>query len=104
MKTKLLTILLPAVLLTAALAVSNAQKGNKEKPKHADKITASLPAKAPAKPKTTRKVLVFSKTAGFRHRDTTALAAVPGRQACQKSSRRRSGSYKAGRFSGRGGL
>ena len=67
MKTKLLTILLPAVLLTAALAVSNAQKGKKEKPKHADKITASLPAKAPAKPKTARKVLVFSKTAGFRH-------------------------------------
>jgi len=67
MKIKLLTILLPAGLLAAALTASNAQKGNKGKPKNADKITASLPAKAPAKPKAARKVLVFSKTAGFRH-------------------------------------
>ena len=67
MKIKTLTILLPAGLLAAALTVSNAQKGNKAKAKHADKITASLPAKAPAKPKAARKVLVFSKTAGFRH-------------------------------------
>ncbi|MFP6874922.1 MAG: ThuA domain-containing protein [Verrucomicrobiales bacterium] len=67
MKIKLLTILLPAGLLAVALTASNAQKGNKAKPKNADKITASLPAKAPAKPKAARKVLVFSKTAGFRH-------------------------------------
>ena len=32
-----------------------------------EKIMAALPEKAPAKPKQPRKILVFSKTAGFRH-------------------------------------
>lgn len=35
--------------------------------KFLDKITAALPDKAPAQPKQPRKVLIFSKTAGFRH-------------------------------------
>lgn len=32
-----------------------------------DKITAALPESAPAKPKQPRKLLIFSRTAGFRH-------------------------------------
>ena len=32
-----------------------------------DKITQALPAKAPAPPKQPRKILIYSKTAGFRH-------------------------------------
>src|SRR5205823_4128283 len=36
-------------------------------PKMVEKVTAALPDKAPAKPKATRNILVFSKTAGFRH-------------------------------------
>jgi hypothetical protein len=35
--------------------------------KFLDKITQALPDQAPAKPKQPRKVLIFSKTAGFRH-------------------------------------
>lgn len=37
------------------------------KPDVLKKIEAALPDKAPAKPKQTRKILVFSKTNGFRH-------------------------------------
>ncbi len=37
------------------------------KPENIEKIKAALPDKAPAKPKKTRKVLLFSKTNGFRH-------------------------------------
>jgi type 1 glutamine amidotransferase len=35
--------------------------------KFLDKITAALPEKAPARPKQPRKILIFSRTAGFRH-------------------------------------
>src|ERR1043165_425484 len=35
--------------------------------KAADKLEDALPAKAPAEPKAKRKVLIYSKTAGFRH-------------------------------------
>lgn len=35
--------------------------------KFLDKITAALPDKAPAQPKQARKVLIYSKTGGFRH-------------------------------------
>lgn len=37
------------------------------KPEVVEKIKAALPAAAPAKPKAERKVLIFSKTNGFRH-------------------------------------
>lgn len=36
-------------------------------PKMMEKVQEALPDKAPAKPKTSRNILVFSKTAGFRH-------------------------------------
>ena len=37
------------------------------KPDVIEKIKAALPMEAPAKPKSPRKVLIFSKTNGFRH-------------------------------------
>jgi type 1 glutamine amidotransferase len=36
-------------------------------PKMLDKVMAALPEKAPATPKAKRKILIFSRTAGFRH-------------------------------------
>ena len=70
MKTQVFSIILPAGILAAALAVSTGQKAKKGstlKPGHAEKVAGAMPDKAPAKPKEARKVLVFSKTAGFRH-------------------------------------
>ena len=65
MNIRTLTALIPVSILAAAMAVSNAQKNKKQS--NAEKIAANLPKTAPAKPAKARKVLVFSKTAGFRH-------------------------------------
>ena len=65
MNIQTLTALIPVSILAAAMAVSNAQKNKKQST--AEKIAANLPKTAPAKPAKVRKVLVFSKTAGFRH-------------------------------------
>ncbi|HAA87568.1 MAG TPA: hypothetical protein DCE22_04880, partial [Verrucomicrobiales bacterium] len=65
MNIRTLTALVPVSILAAAMAVSNAQKNKKQS--HAEKISANVPKSAPAKPAKARKVLVFSKTAGFRH-------------------------------------
>ena len=54
-----------AIALTLFLAHSAAQA--QVKPEVIEKIKAALPAKAPAKPKKARQVLLFSKTNGFRH-------------------------------------
>lgn len=70
MKLKFATILLPTGILAAAIVASTAQKAKKNntvKPGNAAKIAVAIPDEAPAKPKKARKVLVFSKTAGFRH-------------------------------------
>jgi type 1 glutamine amidotransferase len=69
MKKNPISSILPVGVLACALAVSVAL-GNKGEPVKADdltKIDAAMPNEAPAKPKKARKVLVFSKTAGFRH-------------------------------------
>jgi type 1 glutamine amidotransferase len=69
MKKKNITTILPVAALLGVLAISYAQ-GKKGQPVEAgelSKIEAALPKEAPAKPKKSRKVLVFSKTAGFRH-------------------------------------
>lgn len=50
-----------AVLLITLVSESFGQD------KFLDKIQEALPAKAPAEPKAKRKVLIYSKTAGFRH-------------------------------------
>ena len=54
-----------AVLMMLAVSTVNAQFNVKEEV--VKKIAAALPTKMPAEPKKERKVLVFSKTNGFRH-------------------------------------
>lgn len=55
------TLGLTLVALLAAGTMANGQE------KILDKITEALPSKAPAEPKAKRKVLIFSRTTGFRH-------------------------------------
>lgn len=52
-----------ALLILAGPAISL----NKPKQEFIDKVTEAMPAEAPAKPAKARKILVFSKTNGFRH-------------------------------------
>ena len=42
---------------------------------HEDKVAAALPDKAPATPKQARKILIYSRTAGFRH---GSIGSAPG--------------------------
>jgi len=65
MNTRSLTAIIPVAILVIVIGASNAQKNKKQV--HAEKIAAGVPKSAPAKPTKPRKVLVFSKTAGFRH-------------------------------------
>ena len=65
MKSRSLTAIIPVAILAIVIGASNAQKNKKQV--HAEKIAAGVPKSAPAKPSKPRKVLVFSKTAGFRH-------------------------------------
>src|SRR5262249_12158196 len=58
------TVLTFAVVI---LLASSKEPGNAQKPDMVEKVTAALPDKAPAQPKAKRKILIFSKTAGFRH-------------------------------------
>ena len=62
------TLCLPLAGVAAALLLVSAA-GDKEQPPAgaAEKIAAALPAEAYAKPAKARKLLIFSKTAGFRH-------------------------------------
>jgi type 1 glutamine amidotransferase len=57
---------LPILLGIATAAVAQDKKPGPD-PKMIEKVQAALPEKAPAKPKAARNILVFSKTAGFRH-------------------------------------
>lgn len=59
---KYLSIALPLAALIGTLALAQ-----QAKPDMVEKVKASLPKAAPAKPKAKRSVLVFSKTMGFRH-------------------------------------
>ena len=65
MNKKTLTAIVHVCILAIAVGASNAQKDKKQI--NAEKIAANLPKEAPVKPSKARKVLVFSKTAGFRH-------------------------------------
>mgnify|MGYP003326202429 FL=1 len=65
MNTRSFTAIIPVAILAIVIGASNAQKNKKQV--HAEKIAAGVPKSAPAKPTKPRKVLVFSKTAGFRH-------------------------------------
>src|SRR5438309_1672832 len=53
--------------LLAALVISFGGTPVSAQDKFQERIEKALPDKAPAKPKKARKILVFSKTAGFRH-------------------------------------
>jgi type 1 glutamine amidotransferase len=53
--------------LTCLLLPGRTSGQDKTADKYADKIAAALPDKAPAVPKQARKILIYSKTAGFRH-------------------------------------
>ena len=55
------------ILAALAVALLFAPAQAKVNPQEIEKIKAALPDKAPAKPKAKRKVLIFSKTNGFRH-------------------------------------
>src|SRR6266849_5923959 len=50
---------------TAAMIFGDTPATGQEK--FMEKITQALPDKAPAQPKQARKILIFSRTAGFRH-------------------------------------
>ncbi len=65
MNTRSFTAIIPVAILAIVIGASNAQKNKKQV--NAEKIAAGVPKSAPAKPTKPRKVLVFSKTAGFRH-------------------------------------
>jgi type 1 glutamine amidotransferase len=56
-----------AVLTGAALAVSQSTIVSAQGDDTMAKIEKAIPAKAPAVPKQPRKILIYSKTAGFRH-------------------------------------
>ena len=66
MKQKL-SLLLPIALVATMVPLAIGQKDGKPKGKNADKIAPSLPEKAFAEAKKKRKLLVFSRTTGFRH-------------------------------------
>ena len=61
--------LIPAILVcfVAVFTVAKNPKGEQSPPGALEKITAALPDKPFAKPQKPRKLLVFSKTNGFRH-------------------------------------
>lgn len=61
------TLILPLACCAAALLVAANPKGEVLPAGAGEKIAAALPDKAYAKPDKKRTVLVFSKTAGFRH-------------------------------------
>ena len=54
-----------ATLVAAGIPTVSGQ--DKKKDDSADKIAAAMPETAPAKPKQPRKILIYSRTAGFRH-------------------------------------
>ena len=62
-----LPIILPIALAATMVPLAIGQKDVESKGKNADKIAPSLPEKAFAEAKKERKLLVFSRTTGFRH-------------------------------------
>jgi type 1 glutamine amidotransferase len=56
---------LPGLIGVVVLAASRPAAG--QDPKGIEKVMQALPSEAPAKPKQPRKLLIYSKTAGFRH-------------------------------------
>ena len=62
-----LSLILPIALVATMVPLAIGQKDSGYKGKNADKIAPSLPERACAEAKKKRKLLVFSRTTGFRH-------------------------------------
>ena len=72
-----LSLILPIALAATMIPLAIGQKDGESKGKNADKIAPSLPEKAFAEVKKKRKLLVFSRTTGFRHGSiSTGLTAM----------------------------
>ncbi len=67
MRTVISTSLMLAVLATSGFAARNAAAENKQLQEEVGKVEAAMPSKAPAQPKTARKLLVYSLAKGFVH-------------------------------------
>jgi type 1 glutamine amidotransferase len=55
------------IVVAVGVVIAGSELSCGQKPDMIEKVTAALPDKAPAPPKAKRKVLIYSKTAGFRH-------------------------------------
>lgn len=60
-------LFLTTLTLVAGILLFGSPPVSSQNDKAIEKVMAALPDKAPAKPKQPRKLLIFSKTAGFRH-------------------------------------
>lgn len=83
--------LIPCVLtgVAALLVVAQKPKVEEAPPGSAEKIAAALPAEPYAKPAAPRRVLVFSKTNGFRH------ASIATGKLCLTEMGRKTGAFEA---------
>ena len=62
------TIALSLLIAASSMAGANKNKLGPAKPENIKKVEAALPAKAPAKPKKARKILIVSRCEGFVHK------------------------------------
>ena len=60
-------LFLATATLGVAVLLLGSPPASSQNDKTIEKVMAALPDKAPAKPKQPRKLLIYSKTAGFRH-------------------------------------
>ena len=66
---KIITALSAIAIVFGAAAGENKNKLGPAKPENLEKVKAALPAKAPAKPKKQRKILMVSRCEGFVHKN-----------------------------------
>ncbi|VGO20165.1 ThuA domain-containing protein [Pontiella sulfatireligans] len=66
---KTITVLSIVALASCAIAAPNKNKQGPAKPENIKKVKAALPAKAPAKPKKMRKILIVSRCEGYVHKN-----------------------------------
>ena len=66
---KIITALSAIAIVSGAVAGENKNKLGPAKPENLEKVKAALPAKAPAKPKRQRKILIVSRCEGYVHKN-----------------------------------
>jgi len=66
---KIITALSAIAIVSGAVAGENKNKLGPAKPENLEKVKAALPAKAPAKPKKQRKILIVSRCEGYVHKN-----------------------------------